>query len=222
MRTNQAGFTLAELLIALAILGLLAVFWAGSLQFGVQAWSQANSGVIARDEVMRTQDVLRRVLRNAIPPASPRDRFGDARYRMTGEASRLEFATTLPDGIGSHASVRVVLALEPGGDAKDLVMTIAGTALAAEQDAVEAPDRIVLLRGVRDALFEYRGLGASEWSSSWSDGVHLPALISLTMTFADSDVVREWPDFWVQPKLNAPPLCYYDPVSRGCASVAQR
>lgn len=143
------GFTLVEVLVALSLLGLVALFMADGLRLAAHALAEA--------EVRRERHeaaVARRFLAREIERA----------YRLTGAADVLEFdAPRAAYGAGTglyHFKVA------RSGARLELVY--------GPSDASGPQRRALLADGLRSAEFEYFG---DEWSSSWPAGQGLPRAV---------------------------------------------
>jgi prepilin-type N-terminal cleavage/methylation domain-containing protein len=66
-RSRQAGFTLLEMIVALAALSLLMVMLTGTVQFGARAWEGQSRRVEAYAETDAVHSVLRTMLQGARP-----------------------------------------------------------------------------------------------------------------------------------------------------------
>lgn len=192
---GDRGLTLAELLVALALLGVLAAFWAGALGAGTAVWSNSVAGARSMEEVLRAQDILRDLLAKAIPPAE-----GEA-ATFSGRPDEVRILVVPPDALGGYRPERFVMRLEARDGGSSLMLEREGRA------------SITLMEGLHEAAFGYWN-GGGRWQERW-EGRGLPAIIRITGSFAKSDV-RVWPDFLVRTRLTAPPLCDFDPVSRSC------
>ena len=64
---GEAGFTLVELLVALALFSLLVTLLFDNVRFGLHAWRQGSAHAENIDHGMIVQDLLRRMIENAYP-----------------------------------------------------------------------------------------------------------------------------------------------------------
>ncbi|HYN38146.1 MAG TPA: type II secretion system protein, partial [Rhodospirillales bacterium] len=70
---RDAGFTLLELLVAMTVLGVLTALLASGLNFGTRVWERERTQLDAASELQLVQDVLRRMIAQAIPLPPPTD-----------------------------------------------------------------------------------------------------------------------------------------------------
>lgn len=221
-RGSSAGFTLLELLLAITLLGLIAVLLAGGIRLGARVWEtgDARAEEIARLEVVQT--FLRRQLSQAValrPPRAQRlvrrgedddgdldSRLSRARGSFEGDGESLRFAAPAPPQFGIGGFYVMSLALERAEEDRQLVLTARPyhPEMDAEPDDDEEGMRVsVLLEGVDEIEIEYFGsLRRREeprWHERWEKTRALPKLVRLRLTFADES--RYWPELVVAPKL---------------------
>jgi general secretion pathway protein J len=176
---RTAGFTLVEVLIAVAIVaGVLAVAL-GAARVGLAAWRQGD----ARAEGLQHARSLTLLLDQVISAAYPyRIEAGDAgRLAFEGEPERLAFVTTVPAVTPAAPIAFVALRLErdEGGLAVLQGVLPAGEPLA---------DLTPALRDgtVRSVRFRYRRIEDGTWSDRWSGANEqaLPGAVEVTLTTA--------------------------------------
>jgi len=87
------GFTLLEVLIALAIVGALLVIVLGGLRVAVAAWQQGEDRAEAHQHVRGVALSLARMVGGAYPYSAPRGEAPDPVVLFFGSGDRLEFVT---------------------------------------------------------------------------------------------------------------------------------
>ena len=190
-RRHPAGFTLVELLVALALLGLiLAGLAAGMRQvLRVQdAQERITDGTGELDAVDRT---LRRLFAQAEPgtPQVP---------GLRGTPSSASFTTTLPAAVAGGTGLADV-ALVVDGRHRLLLRWTAHRYGVPFNPAV-AVREAELLRGVEQLDVAYWSGG---WRRSWEEP-DLPALVRIRLAFAPGDP-RRWPDMVAEVVRHRPP-----------------
>jgi general secretion pathway protein J len=171
---HERGFTLLELLVAVALLGMMSVILLNGVQFGARAWERAEARLDRASDRAAREGLLRRQLSQIYPIR--RDRRADAQLVFNGARDALHFAGPAP----AHAAVAgtYIYDLRVSADGrKELVLSWSMMGNGAY------PGRIVLLRDVRSVELSYFGAlrqdRPSAWRSSWQNGEYLPRMISL-------------------------------------------
>lgn len=96
MRGGQRGFTLLELLIALAIVAALVAIAFGGLRVAVAAWDQGQDRAEAHQHLRGVAVVLARALSAAYPYRAPIGPAPEPVLLFRGGADRLELVTQAP------------------------------------------------------------------------------------------------------------------------------
>ena len=210
--TNQRGFTLLELLIAMTLLGLLMLGLFGGLRLGARVWEAGEAQSADRTRIEAVQRFIRTYLSQARPLAAA-DRTGDDLVAFVGRERELDFAAALPSHLSIGGFAHVSLALADGDDGSALVVRRMplrrredGRAELFDIDQAEPP--AVLLDGVESVAFDYYGLRDRredpEWTDRWDDQTRLPLLVRMRILFPDADR-RTWPPLTVALMVQDPP-----------------
>ena len=200
---RHAGFTLIEMLVALAALGLLAVMLAGSVQFGARAWEGQSRRVDAHAETDAVHGVLRTMLRNAqTMPLAGVSQQGAAVY-LAGRPNSMDFVGELPEAIGRGGVYDISLLVSPDGR---LLLRWRPHVRPASGAVAQPYTETELLRRVARLDIAYFASAAQRrpgvWQSSWAQPSALPALIRLRIGFAAGDR-RIWRELMVAPVIGA-------------------
>ena len=190
---SAAGFTLLELLVALAVFGFLLVGLSGTVRFGLTAWRQDARMSDGKTDLEAVDRSLRSIVENLAA--------GDeaARSSIEGLADSMSGVTRLRVPGGGPQPVRVEAGLAVSGSR--LVLRWRpyhhGIALA----AAPAPAEAELMNGVSRLAVEYwRPSGV--WVASWHEP-DLPLLIRFRVILRGNDAPR-WPDIVIAPLLSRP------------------
>jgi len=198
---RAAGFTLVELLAALAVLAMLTGVLAAALSTGFTGRSRITARADALDELRAAQALMRRTMTEARPVSwTSQGRFAVAAF--DGAPNHVAFIGTLPgfDGPGGLHQIRFALT---GGA---LVMERASTA--GEEQIFRTADPVVLLRDVAALRFTYFGRrqrsSEARWHPDWQDETSLPDLVRVEV---EPVVVGRplWPALVVAPQLSPQP-----------------
>lgn len=216
---DEAGFTLVELLVALAVLGMSAGMVVAALNSAWLAMPQrtqkvGDQSVVAAQHILRTR--LERL--SAVVRLDSSNPIVDAQ----GDARVMSFAAPPLPRLGADALQRYRLIVTPAGD---LMLYTASTL----DDRIDLRDRALigwqpnrLLRGVRDIELSYFGpdrfSASGRWQKLWIDRPQPPTLIRVRLTFSDNDP-RYWPDLIIRPRATVNAVCRIQRVSSRCEAV---
>jgi general secretion pathway protein J len=217
MNARTRGFTLIEMMVALALVSLMSVAMFQAYRLSQRALSQVTALDEATHDIAAAQAFLRRVLEQAYPFESG----PQAPHGLMGEKDRLEVTAPALAAEGSAGLYRFDIAIE-GGKSGELVVR-----WAQDRNGTRKPDeknvrREALVRGASSISISYLelvelGNGQIEphWRDSWLDSSTLPALVRVVMTFPPGDK-RRWPELVVAPRISTDANCVFDVVSQMC------
>ena len=182
--TRDAGFTLLEILVALAVFGILILGLGQGVQFGLQAWNRQERTIAARSEL----DAVDRTLRTLVTALDPDSAVGGAAHALAF-TSRLprsaQLATAEADmAIGIDASRALVLRWTPHLHATRLAPP-------------PPPRQALLLAGLQRLDIAYWPHDGTTWSDTWS-AEDPPSLIRIRLVFPKDDP-RHWADIVAAP-----------------------
>lgn len=211
-RSPDAGFTLLELMVALALLGLLATMSLGGVRLGARTWETVTVRSEETGRALMVRAFLSRELSQAMPLLlSTSD--GSERLAYEGEPDSLTFVSPLAAhfGLGGAQRLRLAVLEGEGGpeDGKRLVLLRRPFHVDESFDADDAQrDEVhVLLDGIAEAAFSYRAVGdESGWSDTWRDEEDLPGLVRLDVAFRDA-TAGGWPTLVAVRRITADAGC---------------
>lgn len=190
---GERGFTLLELLVAMALLALLAATLAGSLRFGARSWDAAAERGRAWSEVAAVQDFLRNTLGRAqpLPPRGGEERPPG----FEGDMQRLRLVAPLGERFGPPGLYRLELAARPSATGLSLWLRWQilddGEGSGAWGDGEWGDGSVqghggerLLLDGFERLAFAYRAAPAPDgtaapWRNAWSAEEPPPRLLRL-------------------------------------------
>lgn len=189
--SSAAGFTLLEILVVVAIIGLILAALSAGLQFGQAALRAQTRDSAAENQLSPVDHILRTLLARAWPDA------GNANARFQGTARTLSFRTVLPESlsavrirdadvtIGVDAGHRLVLTWLPWYRHWTVPQPL--------------PERVELLANVDHVEFSYWDptlhLPPGDWVNAWI-GMPAPKLLRVRLIFVKGADLR-WPDIIV-------------------------
>ncbi|HEY5337641.1 MAG TPA: prepilin-type N-terminal cleavage/methylation domain-containing protein [Rhizomicrobium sp.] len=210
-KTNDAGFTLLELLVAMVLMGLLSVVLLGSTRFGMQVWARSEDAMAHANQVRRAETVLSADLTRAYPLFLGSG-SSDSHVDFDGAADGITFLA--PDDAMPGALDRVAIKTETVEDSLAVVRTSR-----MELSTGAETGRAVLLKHVAALNMSYFGSDkdgtAPIWQKTWQDRTRLPSLIRVQIALADRPS-NLWPDFTIAPRLSADVGCVFDPLTKSC------
>lgn len=188
MRSGERGFTLLEVLVGVAVLGLIMGVLYGGVSFALQGARRQDAVLGKTGEY----DAVDRALRRMVAEADP---GGAGTVPLRGTPGRVAFSSRMPAAAG--------------GGAADMAVGIAGGTVVLRWSP-RRPGRQIgpgpasqeteLLRGVQRLELSY--WGSAGWRSEWAEAT-LPALVRLRVTFPAGDA-RHWPDMVMATQRQTP------------------
>ncbi len=219
IRRAQSGFTLIELVVALALLAtMLALLYSG-LSFALRSWDAAEASGQRTADRRLGENFLRREVAEMFPL-----RWKDPmalRFAFEGRPDSLRFVSSRPAGISLGGLALVGLAVEPdpAHHTRNLVMRRAlATPESADFSALDAVDKpFVLVKDVQSVSFSYFGgendFVEPQWSDEWKYPARMPLMIRVRMRGTDGAFL---PDIVVRLMLGEEAGCLESPLQRQC------
>ena len=194
LSARQYGFTLLEMLVALAIMSVLASGLYMSLHVGFRSRKSAERAIGPVRTATLALTMLRRDLTSVLPPTGilagafvGEDGVSEI---FTEEADRVEFYSTVEDaGYGATGIRKIEFGLATTEDLSEniLVRRVTENLLA---PVVPEPVEEVLCRNVKSLNMRY--FDGEEWQDSWDSalvGHTLPLAVEITLTLPDPDAL---------------------------------
>jgi general secretion pathway protein J len=187
------GFTLVELLIAMALIGLLTALLFGALHYTAQTAARGTALLDRASDLATTARFLRSALADARPLPEGADGVdgvdGSSRdtVAFSGRADRVALVGVPPPQLASSGFYRIEIAL----DLKKHVLKARWSPLLPDDAVTDAavPPLSDLLAGVVRAEFgyfgAYRDAVTPVWHDTWEDQSALPRLVRLRIGFED-------------------------------------
>jgi general secretion pathway protein J len=214
---NEAGFTLVELLVGLALFSLLVTLLFDNVRFGLRAWQSAGANAELFERSMISQDLLRRTIGNLYPMMVVTNGALQQQIDFEGTGEGISFLGNAPIASNGSGRFRFSIFVERKEEQADLVM--ASTPELASPNDQSTTRRTLLLSGIDRAEFSYFGETATErklqWNDSWTKQSDIPRLVRLRVGFRSGDA-RLWPDLLIAPRILADVSCVYDPITMRC------
>ncbi len=190
---GSAGFTLLEILVALAVFGFLLVGLSQTVRFGLTAWRQDARLSDGKTDL----EAVDRTLRSVVANMAPGDDAG--RPSISGSADTLTGITRLRVPGSGTTPVRVEAGLAVSGGRLVLRWRLFHHSVAFGPPV--RPAETDLLGGVSRLRIGY-WQPSGVWTASWHQP-DLPLLIRFQVILAGEHAPR-WPDIVVAPLLSRP------------------
>jgi general secretion pathway protein J len=212
---SQLGFTLIEVLVALALMAMIGTILITSLQIGGHTWQRATHTAGNTEDIAQAQDFIRRHLSTLYPDESVANRATQG--FLVSDGTALEFLSAAPessrDGLWLY---RIEVSRETGAlqvksrpDYRGAVDT--GSSQWTSETLLPQAESLTVQFWLTSVDQPGR------WVDRWTDRHRPPALIRVDVSFARSDH-RRWPSLYVEPRIDTPTSCVFDVVSRRCRS----
>lgn len=215
----EAGFSLAEMLVALAVTGIAATLLAMGVARVGETSVRATQSASRVDEVQRVQTRLRGLIERAIPLGD--GQTGGSAIEFAGYQDRIDLIGDAPARIGRDAPWRYRLERTPAGDLVLYTLNRLDGTVDAHAPTVQGWGATRLLSGVEQLDVRYYGLGSAPadpgaaWQGTWVRRPQLPQLVRINVRFAEGDR-RDWPDLVVGPRATTTSPCTASARSDSC------
>jgi len=195
----RCGFTLIELIVALALLALLMTGVYTTIRTSTQAAASGEALIDRTNRLRVTQELLRRQLSQALALPLRLVRGTNEAVFLEGERDMLTWVSVMPGYLGRGGPYVQQIALERDARSQDLVFR---HAMLHDMDADRPFDDqkrppVVLLEDVRSLRIEYRSYDDSgrlgDWQDRWNKPFQLPQLVRIKVEF-ERDSRQAWPD----------------------------
>lgn len=194
------GFSLAEMLVVLVLIGFIATLLMGGIGFGVRAWETSATREDQAQQVSAAQNLLRNLLQGTElvfkTAGSPELPVGGG---LRGSEGDLVFVAPLPAGRGIGGAYEFSLSIIEQGEIQ--VVVLQWRPFRPDRSIpVYETGRVVVADSIKDLRFTYFGAdapgNAPSWVSAWTRRDALPQLVKIDLEPSDDQLVR-WPTMLV-------------------------
>ena len=196
---QQTGFTLLELIVVVAVLGLLIIGLTQGVRAGLTLWDAQSRRIGETAELDAAARVLRTLLSGMTPsPAAGFVAGGASSPETKGTADSFSFVGDLPTGLGTTRRADVTLTLSQ----RRLVLRWTPHRHELSISPAPEPTETELVRSVDRLELSYWGSPSSDQAAGWRtqwDGPAIPELIRVRLMLG-ADERRRFPDLIVAPQ----------------------
>jgi len=210
--SNEQGYTLLELLVAIALMTLMIVPLSGGVKLGLDTWQFSHEQI----SIGEKKYLLRLRIRDWLAAAYPLDmnrRPSNIVYPMVGTTEELTFSAAIHPDPSKNELSRLMLRRTTEG-----VFQLGLKPDAAALDPVQEMVWHDLMEDVASIEFSYmEGLdqqGSAIWLTNWEAQAQLPAAVRLKLDFGGED--KTWVPLIARPNIDEWAFCVLDPVSGNC------
>ncbi len=219
MRLRVRGFTLLELILAFALLGMVMLLVGGALRLATHSWDAGEEHIDTVGQ-MRIAESFLRTQFSQLQPWRWKKAQG-APLAFVGDAERVRFTAPLVARAGQGGLSWFQLALEPNGESKRLVLR----RLVPDREMLAFPEfgdgeKTVLAEKIAEIRLRYFGVEGRQaaaqspsWRDVWQDPDRLPMLIELKVR---PEKAGAWPELLVAPMVGSEADCRWDSFHQRC------
>ncbi len=182
-RKDSRGFTLLELTISIAILGLIVVIVAGALKLGIQSVERGEKKIDALERTRTSLNIIEAQIQSMTNLTY--DDNGEKKRYFKADQDSLQFSTNYSIWGGQKGYIVVTYTVGSDNSGKQSMKaseTIVGTTSARETPLLASFDKV---------YFEYFSKGPTDekgsWVDSWTDDTNIPEKVRLHLVSAKND-----------------------------------
>lgn len=182
---SDGGFTLIEVVVALAVLSLLMAMMPGAFAIGQRAWDTIRH-IQHDDDHATARTFIEQRLTEAMPVLVA-DATGQRQFGFRGEPRQVMFVAPASSGPTGGGLYRFALKVENIRAGDELILSQSQVAASTSAATPDAPR--VLLEGAGGLRFRYFGqptdVADRRWHDIWPQSDRLPELVELSQSPED-------------------------------------
>lgn len=209
----QEGFTLIEILVGSAILGMMMLIMTSALRVGADSWEAGEERLVRANRLFITQGFLKRHISTLLPLTSANPQ-GGMDPAVKGYPNAMIYIAPLPDQLEGGGLYQFNLYLSVNEENQTVRMTITPytSTNQANQDPPKPLDDVVILDQASNLNISYFGIPQSQgnlqmingqpqaiWMDEWRE-YQLPLLIRIDMGRVNEP---PWPTIFIAPKTQS-------------------
>ena len=203
------GFTLIEVLIGTALLGMMMLILTGSLRVGAESWDKGEKRLEESNRLFTIETFLAKHVASLLP-LSGVNRRGEMEPAVLGNAHSLTYIAALPDQLQGGGIYKFNYYLEEKNGNLALRVSIVSYISNPVREMAELPplDNIVVVDHLKDFKISYYGRVSRtgnayatqddpfKWTNVWRD-YQFPQLIRIEISREGED---PWPPLMIAPR----------------------
>jgi len=215
---RHRGFTLIEILVALALMAMIATILITSLQIGGHTWQRVMRAASSTEDIAQAQEFLRARLSTLYPDDRAGAHIGGPGFLVSNGES-LEFSGAAPES-SADGTLRYQIAVSGASGALEVRSRIDRNDGLGNSSVAFTSERLLShVASISVHFWLKSDETPGHWVDHWTDTGQVPRLIRVDVAFAPEDA-RRWPPLYVEPRIDTPANCIFDVVSRRCRSGA--
>lgn len=189
---QQRGFTLVEMIVALAVSALLVALAYGALRIGVRSWEATQTSVDRIDTLRVGWLAMHSALVEAVPVV---DRFAETESLLfEGDEDRVTFTANMPSYLGIGGMYLVEIFVDEESEERPLRLRRTLYAEYRQRDLENNVQQADLAEQVKRLAIDYYGkyedAPEPEWHQTWKEKKALPALVRIQVELENGE---RWP-----------------------------
>jgi len=175
-QSREAGLTLVELLVVLALLGLLGGLAAAGLRAASGSWQQVVRHDADSEGLLAVDKMIRQLFSQIVPQRV--DRLSQGAVRFRGASDRAEFLAPLAQRFGAEDIVLYTMSFPEDGTLR-IAWQLDRESPSGRKSFAGAPKEEVF-EGISEGAFSYFGRAGDDearWRDSWQGQQTLPQLM---------------------------------------------
>jgi general secretion pathway protein J len=183
MYNSCRGFTLLELVISIAIMGLIIVIIIGAMRLGSRSIESGERKIKVLERMRASMNIVDSQIQSQIPLTYEEN--GERKYYFRGEREFMQFATNYSVWGGERGYVVATYSVKTGDSGRQiLVVSESVIGLEGSRDAT-------LFDSFQNVFFEYYSKEPAEeegkWVEQWTDGDRIPEKVRVHLVNDASD-----------------------------------
>jgi general secretion pathway protein J len=197
------GFTLIEVLIAMALLSIMVVLLFGSLKICADSWYKGENKIAQVNEVAVVYNFFQQHLAVAKPLVKDlKQNDLQPSLAFQGKNQSLQFASAFPASVGKLGLQ--LFSIELAKEDKEQVIKVTITPLLSTEESENHKEEVILLRGLSDFSLTYFGsddggdMSNGSWHDEWLEKPTQPRLVKIAIQLNNGAF---WPELVIPLKI---------------------